>query len=375
VATSVGLEQRHALEAIADDIATFTTLFRATAGHPKGALLALGIIPPASMFVHESYKCLAKLFPSMHSLLILRYDDLIKASRHRAKLLDDDQRSINEVVGELARIAVREGERFLSPHTGFWGPLKRLIQPDLGLFTYDGHVFSSTHTMFFSFGEGCNIEAIAGLFAEDIGRYTGALMKMLAVPEFPPLPPSPGLSGQVVMKDIKHGALYKRGALGKLRLDYAAGAALVLASVNYTHYVLRGLCHAGNPTFFKLRFFVAYHAVSSLKVMQDSLRATGSLPVQAEAVFREALGSDDSRWIRRKKSLRNTLIHYLLDKQSLEKTPPMATRREVIEHLSGHLSYDEVDILLDRYLGHLSRTLEAGFRLTGDTFWYGQVTP
>jgi hypothetical protein len=372
MADSLDTGQKQALEACIHDTVSFMSLFAKAQQHPQSALLFHGMVPYASMYVVESYRCLTKIFPELQSVLSSEHPDLLHASRHRAKLLDNAQRSIEEVTGELVTIAVQQRQSFLGLHHGFLGTLKRLVQPDMGLSTYNGHMFSTTHSTIFGFGEGCDFNTSAFAFGKAMGAYTASLLNLFQLEMQMPPAPAP-LPDTIEMRDIKFEALYNRGPFGTCGTRIAAGLALLLANLNYTHYILRGMLSTGGHTFFRLKFIVAFHATANIKAIQDRLASTTSASTDTRHLFRDALGNMDSRWLRKRDSLRNLLTHYLADPQTVAKLPSGATRVDAIEYLGG-LSFNEIDTLLDRYIAHLANILESGFCLSGDPFWYGQVS-
>jgi hypothetical protein len=365
--------QAQALEAINSDIVGLWWLYKSIQSHAQPGLLILGTIPSTSMFVVESYQSLVSMFPKFQSVLSKQHADLLRESRHRAKLLDDSKKSIDEVVSEIAEIARQHRKRFFEPHTGILGPVKRLIQPDLGLYIYEGHVFSTTHAIDFGFGPNVDPSVVAFSFGKAIGAYLSSLIFLLESYGGKPFGPS-ALSDEIEMRDIKYKALYQRGSLGNLRLDYAAGLVLVLSNLNYVHYILRTVLPARSLTLFRLKFLTAYHANASITMIQNRIMGSGPPSEEIQQVFRSALGNDESRWLRKRGKLRNLLTHYLVEESLANELPPNATRVQTIEHLGGNLTYDKIDSLIDRYITRLSNLLEQGFQLSGDPFWYGKVT-
>jgi hypothetical protein len=203
--------QLHALEAIERDTASLLLLFTTVRQHRHSALLLPSLMPSAAMFVVESYRCLTKLVPKLGDVLSKTLADQLRPSRQRAKLLDA-KKSLEAVVGDLTAIAEQQRSFFLAPHTGFWGPLKRAIQPDLGLSTYDGHMFSTTHSTAFSYGENRDPATSAFSAGEALGSYLVALAILFQMQMPQPLPASV-LPGKIEMRDIKSEALYQRGPL------------------------------------------------------------------------------------------------------------------------------------------------------------------
>lgn len=369
-------DQIHVVEAIAADTTSLLSLFLSLQEHPKSSLLFLGILPQASMYVVESHRCISSLDPKIGDLLPKESVDFLQPFRHRAKLLDDSQKMVKEVADGLARIAEQHKQYFIESHKGFLSPLTRFIQPHLGFSTYDGHIFSTTHVTAFNFGEQHNLEEL-GLIAynagEKLGVYTAHLFSLF-YDQSPLSLPKLTLSGNIEMRDIKANALYQRGSSGKTPMAFAAALTLLLSNLNYINYVLRPLLPIDGLTLFKLKFVVAFHANENLRAIQNRLASNSTTNTKALDVFRNALSNSDSKWLHKHSSLRNLLVHYLPDHSLTHALPSKATRKQVIEHFGGKLTYDEIDVLLDRHIECMSRAIEIGFDLYGNPFWYGRVT-
>jgi hypothetical protein len=86
--------------------------------------------------------------------------------------------------------------------------------------------------------------------------------------------------------------------------------------------------------------------------IQNRLAANASLSTDIRELFRDALGNADSRWLRKRGSLRNLLAHYLLDSKAAVRFPSDATRVDAIECLGGGLTFDEICIAQNALQGH-----------------------
>jgi hypothetical protein len=366
-------KQPQVFEAIAHDTTSFASLFLSIREHPKAGLLSPALLPPASMYVVESHRAIKKLAPGVAAALLEEFVNRVRPSRHRAKLLGGAEKSVGQVAIDLAEVAERQKRFFLEPHSGMLGPLKRAIQPDLGFSTYDGHIFATTHATAFSFGHDHDLAERAFSIGEALGAYTATLLTMLGL-QMPVPAPASALPGVIEMRDIKSPALYRRGPLGKTPTELAAGMTLLLASLNQMRYIMQKLLPVGGHTQFRLKFIVAYHADSNLRAIQDRLASDSLLPEDTASIFREILGNPDSRWLRKRTDLRNLLAHYMVDERHVTALSPATDRTKMIEHFGGDLTYTEMDALLDRHIERMSLTLENGFALIGDPFWYGRVS-
>jgi len=97
-----------AIEAIVTDAASFASLFTSLQKHPKAALLFPCLIPQASMFAVESRRYIITLSPQIGTALSSIHIDYLKQPRHRAKLLDNPRRSVEEVSSDLVKIAEQQ---------------------------------------------------------------------------------------------------------------------------------------------------------------------------------------------------------------------------------------------------------------------------
>lgn len=362
-----------AIEAITADVASFATMFAKLQSHPEAALLIPGLIPQASMFAVESNRFIGTLSPEIRKVILSIPVDHLHQPRHRAKLLDDRFKSVEEVSEDLVRVSEQHQKLFLEPHKGFLGPLKRIIQPDLGISTYGGHIFSTTHATAFNFGNRGSDAKSASSIGYQLGRYTSSLIAFFDIQLNPPFSDAV-LPEKITMKDIKAKSLYRRGPLGMAPISLATGMTFLLVNLNYVNYITRGLLAPGSLSFFRFKFISAFHANENLNVVQSRLTLSSSTPPETLQVLRDALNTSEGKWLRKHSKLRNLLVHYSAQHQSPASLSIKATRKQAIEHLSNKLSYDEIDDLLDRYLAKTTNLLEAGFQLSGDPFWYGTVS-
>lgn len=336
------------------------------------ALLFNGLIANVSMFVYESHRCLVALSPDDRNIFSSSDIELLRVPRHRAKLLDSTKGTVAEVAIELGAIVKKQRDVFLKPHSGFWGPLKRVLQPDMGLSIYNNHIFTTTHSTIFAFGEDYDISENAFALGMAIGVYIARFLKRFQI-DIPKFVEPVNLPGSIEMRDIKYEALYNRGCLGANSIDISSGLIFILANLNFARYILPGVLPSESHTLFRLKFITAFHANSNIKSLQSKVMANKSGSVEIAEFFKEALGNSDSKWLQKQKSLRNLLTHYLPDQHVIPKLPTNATRLDAIECLGAGLSFEKIEALLDRHIVHLSGLLETGYNLAGDPFWLGKV--
>lgn len=362
-----------AIEAIATDVVSFASMFASLQSHPEAALLLPSLMPQAAMFAVESHRFISTLSPEIRKALSTIDIDNLQQPRHRAKLLDDQYKSVEEVSGDLVKISEQQQKLFLEPHKGFLGPLKRIIQPDLGISTYGEHIFSTTHATTFNFGDlGYNAES-AYSTGYKLGQYIAGLITLLNIQLHTPFPTAI-FPEKITMKDIKAKSLYRRGPLGIVPITLATGMTFLLVNLNYVNHITRELLVAGSHSLFKLKFISAFHANENLAEIQSRLTLSSSIPSESTKILRDALNTTEGRWLRKHTKLRNLLVHYSAEPKFTASLTKDATRKQTIEYFSNGLTYDEIDSLLDRYLAITISLLEAGFQLSGDPFWYGTVS-
>lgn len=357
-------------ESIIYDAQMFDCVIRSIMNHPDSPLMMLGLTPIVSRFVVESYDRLVPEIPELKSLFTTDDIELVRKSRHRSKLLLDRDRDLTDIASELRHIAKSQHEVFIEPHRKrlLLGLIKWL-QPDMGLFRYEGRIFSTTHAVIFGFGDEKDLEEKGRNFGYAIGRYVGTLAgvaKAILRDEYN----VPVLSGVVTMTDIKYRQMYSRGGIGRLELGLSAACALILANVTFVHRIIRE-SSCSNLAFFKQKFLAAYHAQASLRLIQNVARPTGHFPAETALIFGRLISDGFARWLNGKSDLRNTLIHYRVDTKLKPET--RASYEEVINHLLKGRNLSDVNLELDRYLSLLENGLALGFRVNKKTFWYGAV--
>lgn len=125
-------------------IAADTEFFRDFALDPRlepiRDIAALALMPFLSAFVFESARYIEAEDPA--AVRELRpHEELLRASRLRLKLLDDNRKSFEEVLETITELAAINSGWFMD-HRGILGPLKRWLQMDLGVYFMQGEVIA-----------------------------------------------------------------------------------------------------------------------------------------------------------------------------------------------------------------------------------------
>jgi hypothetical protein len=360
-----------ALEACVLDALGFKQLLLSAIDHPHAGILIQGLLAPAAMFVVESYDCLTKLIPDSKNTLSCDTADFLRSARHRAKLLNNPQKSIQDVSLELVCIAQQQRRDSLAPHHGLLGPLKRILQPDMGLYLYDGNIIWTTHATVFCFGDTGDPLKIAFKFGQAVGEYLTTVLELFDTREVT-LSGKHSLPGRFEMRDIKYEQIYRRGSLGSGRFEVGAALVLFLASANFSYHIIGGFLPDLGHTQLRLKLITAYHIASGLQMIQDGLVRPDTPRSKMKEIFAELVGNRNGRWLRKNQRLRNLLLHYLPNPNIINKVSSGDTRTIVVERLAG-MSLEQLNQLVDRYLLAVTTGLQQGFQLEGDPFWLGRV--
>ena len=359
---------RFAIDALAEDAVFHGRLIRTVLRRGDAALLTPGLLPFLSLFVVESHGRLCEALPGFR-VEPAGALELIRPARHRTKLLLSSSHQLNEIIAGYGAIARAEREYFHGLHSGLLAPLKRLVQPDLGICRLDGHVISTTHaTRFMSGLESRDPTSFrdAGLV---VSSYCSALLSTFKVKV--ELTPFPAQSlPRIEQVDIKSGALYRRGAFGALPEEWSAVLTMILANLNFVHRVVGALVPADAGTLLKLRTLQAFNSVHSVRRIQDQLRGSNGLPAGAASLLARALSAPEAKWLRKRDDLRDTLTHF--KPRKIKGAEAEMSYHEAIEVFSG-MTMSQLATSVNALIVHLTATLTEGFELEAGTFWYGRL--
>ncbi len=97
-------------------------------------------------------------------------------------------------------------------------------------------------------------------------------------------------------------------------------------------------------------------------------------PTDNEIMFFKTIFSNKNvKWLLTQTSLRNLFVHYLLDKKQLKRMPDNYTREEAIYILSGGLSFEDLEKVLDITIENITIQIESFYKLNNNTFWINKI--
>lgn len=281
-------------------------------------VLALCLAPYLSLFVHESYRKLQASDPALATLLASDVQTIVARSRHSLKLFEDTARGID---GQLAYfrddVFPAHRHRFLG---NTWLPFARRWETDLGLFSYDGKLITTTHAATFHLGmepdallkiEGSELEKIY----EQYGRYLGHLGAQLDVGEATFLQSLDSKRLNSRPHDVRAERFYGNIFDGAANPEINALLTVFQGMMNVAGSIMAACQDADDIEYsaFKLRFLTLYQILGSLRVLSTEKQT--QLSSRSTQVIDAITGSPETQLLTSSSTrpFRNTLMHYNLD--------------------------------------------------------------
>lgn len=281
----------------------------------------LCIEPYSSLIVHESHKKLKGGDATLAALVAGDFDDVVKRGRHSLKLFEDTgaHGGFGGIDGQLAyfrdEIVPAHREHFIG----------RVLRPfrflarDLGLFTYDGKIITTTHAATFHFGKSAkDLLAMIGPdvagFTEQYGHYyghLGAQIPATGATFLSRLEPARMRTGPDKVAAKYYASVFD----GRGNTDLNALLTVFQSMANFAAYTVSCTDAAGamDYTEFKVRCIAAYQVLSSLRALRQDRHQT--LTARSQAYLSAIVDGSPARKLLdpATKPFRNTLMHYGVD--------------------------------------------------------------
>jgi hypothetical protein len=335
-------------------------------------ILIFGLMPYLSLVTVESYNYIEKKFPDYAKEISFEYEKIIRSSRMRVKFFDDTANRVSGSFELLDWISEFYEEWFINSHKGCLSSLKRYLQPDLGIFAYDGHIIGSTHTglLFTGLGKenlsknGEDMTAILGdlLFsvAQELGAYlaqlgTGAEFISVKNNKFKYTIQDDKLG----YKDVKSVDFFP-SVFNRCDTTTSINFSLLLflSAINFIRHILSRLMANSPEIFFKIKFITLYHLVSSLERLKNYCYPKNLLTESSKQYFENILNNTDLKKIRSQKELRNILVHYQPIKIPSSLLSPSFNLTNLVEYFFPGESFEEIDKKVDDQIIRISDILE-----------------
>ncbi len=320
------------------------------------------MMPFLSAFVYESARYIQRTDATVGTL---PHEEMLLASRMRVKLTEDKYRSSAQVLENAEELSTVNSGWFLEGHRGPLGPLKRLIQPDLGLLFMEGEVVCTTHVAFLNLG--LTRETLSGSSLSldnlgphlrdtmaDVGEYVGLLLGKLGEGEGPP-----GHASEAQLKPMQYRDLKSAGFYGSIARRVAPGRNEVgilltqmLSQVNTARIFVPRLAGRHEAAAFKIRFVSLFQTALGLRKLLEEEQDARFLQPDAIEVVGETLASEQVGGVLENRSLRNTLVHYGVDKRAARR---LSSQRPLYGLVEAHVDGDtlagmknKIDVGLNR---------------------------
>lgn len=344
-------------------------------------VLPFGLSPYLSLFVMETYDYFSHRNSEFASVAKRKHESIIRASRTRTKLFDDNRKDILLLIEHLKWILEFYHAWMNSDYVGVLGWLKKWLQDDLGIYFYDGHIISTTQIAMFNLGfedgdltttkmgKPIGLSELSKSIGYDLGEYVGFLLSGFN---------NADLSEEKVelckynlndkafySKDKKAQAYLQRIFNGKATPHINSCLLLFLATVNFPLYIFSQLVVDTPPTWFKIKFLTLYHLASSVKKLQDYYRPSGQFSELSKMYLQKLLDDSELKTIKSKAHFRNILVHYDIRNIPEKNLQSGIKYFGMIEYFFDGASFEDLNGMVDRQLLRISRTLEDWFHQIG----------
>lgn len=296
------------------------------------------------------------MFPELtgvSDLLPSEFAAVIQRARHATKLLDDHQKSMDDLWRELnAWLAVHRAEFFGNSYR-----LVRFLESDIGLFRSGGRLMLATLPVQFRLGAepGMLLEGL-GLI-HDLAVEHGASLRMLAAvagdaslisprQDYSSLGPIPG-------EDRRSAKYLAKRYDSELPVAPKLLALLIEGELTTAHLLLPLTAVGHLEAVFRARFVSVFHSLSALQsILTSHASARSATTVRVLSVLETA----PARWMlsdRGARRLRNQCVHYAIRGKEvrIDWTAPMFG---LVPALTDGRGFEEVDDDLKEVAGHLA---------------------
>lgn len=279
-------------------------------------VVPLCMAPYYSLVLHEVRRKPQTIDPAVFDKFSAEAEKVCDRARHSLKLFEDTQRNID---GQLRFFK----EDLLEKHSALflgntWLPFARRWERDLGLFTYDGTLITTSHAAAFHTGADASKflrdRKYSVRIMQEVGqcfRTLGSRMDTQGAETF-----VRSLSGARVQPEDVLASTYYAKAFNGAVTEAAINVALTDFQVrmNFINKVITAGADIRNLeyTVFKIRYVTLYQVLSSLKLLKEDARYP--LPSSSSAALDSILDTDLVRVITdgAVREFRNTLMHYNL---------------------------------------------------------------
>lgn len=357
------------LTLIETDLRFFYDLARAPDLEPIRPVAILALMPFLSTFVLES-AAYAEAKEVVTTDYLRPHQALLHTSRMRVKLLDDTRQSFDEILATTDSLAAIVSAWLLEGHSGLLGWIKRRFQPDLGIYFLGGDVFCTTHVAFMNLGLTEDALSSSSLspgnlgphlrdVSTDFGRYISLLMGALNIDRDHERGTSVESMPPIGYRDLKSVPFYAEMAhrVAPERVSVALLLTVILSQVNTARLIVPLIVASNSVAFLKFGFISLFHAASSLQKLLTIDRQERFLQSDAARHIEMALRHASVRSVRKKRTLRNTFMHYGVDQHVLPRLSSSLRLNGLVEACAAEASFESTVVDVAAGLDCISQAL------------------
>ncbi|MFH9618959.1 hypothetical protein ACH4MM_35370 [Streptomyces pratensis] len=285
---------------------------------PSTKIVSVGslcIAPFMSLVIYEALRKSSSLPASVNLNLSEDANDVCGRARHSLKLFTDTNGGINRQLTHFEQEIMKEHSRYFLGNT--WLPLARFLETDLGVFTYEGQIITTTHSATFHLGVTSH-----RLFQDGFGRVMQSILQQmgrclaeLGTGEHAGEPntfASFASDTSLRNRDVRAAKHYGRSFNGP-DTPYINGALTDFQAI--ANFIASLLIAGSNPlsleySVFKIRYIALFHILASLRVLQD--RPDMRLSRSSTKAIERIIGTREAQIVTDPgtRGFRNTLMHY-----------------------------------------------------------------
>jgi hypothetical protein len=325
------LAEQASLELMSKEVEFFRNFAFDSVLEPIRPIAAFALMPFMASFVFDSAKYLREedsaiaQAPATVSVLE-EYEEQLSRSRLRLKFSDSKNRSLDAILKDDYAMMSTNNALLGETHGGFLGPLKNLLQANLGVYFSQGKMVCTTHIALLDLG--LDDETLTTTSLDDLGpylhdrsegygQYMGLLMRSLGVEAPVEVSTNSITVTPLGYRDLKGKRFYESMARQVSPLEPSVGLRLmaILARINTARIIAPQVASADSMATFKIQFLSLFHAASCLDDLLQEERGGRFLHNDAIDQICTVLGTDAVARVRGHYHLRNVLVHYRVAKR------------------------------------------------------------
>lgn len=348
---------------IADDLVLHSSLIEYfTKRLHSGGSIIFSYSPLISMVVWESYRYLQKINSQIAIELEHSFTKQIQESRHKIKQYNQPE----EYVRKIEWACTYHNDLFIEKHKGIQAPLKKLLQPDLGLCIYDGKFYSSSILAQLNLGfdektfpsienfESDQTKNTFFEFGKSVGGYFGSLLSLMNLKE------SRYKINENILQDDKFHYTDKKSKVffssifnGKPHNTINSILFTFYLPLSFTANILLPILPDTSIASLKIKYITIYHLIDSLKTFQSIYRPQKILTPFSENKLAAIFGDKELNNLIGKRKFRNVLVHYEIDETLSEIIGNVNDISYLIEHYFKGVTISSLNTVLNQKLSNV----------------------